>query len=363
MPILTKGKVLLATALFLGTLPAPLGGLPGSLPALAQPATSPVLGREWVYTIQPTDTLSRIAGRYGLDLRRLLAINGLSTRKPLRAGQQIHLSDRHIPPPAQGAAVVVNIPDGLLYRYDATGITVYPVALGEPSDKDADDPKRWRTPTGSFKVVEKRKDPVWNVPRSIQEEMRREGKEVLTKVKPGPTNPLGSRWIGLSAWGYGIHGTNAPGSIGRFSTHGCIRMRTEHVEQLFDLLDKGAMVRIVYQPAKISVEGSAIYLEVSRDVYRQIPDMNAHVQRLIRDAGLTERVDPAHVQRVVKSRWGVATRVERGAPTPFAKLQPTPSPKPKASPTAKPAPSPSPSPSPAETSTLPASPSTSQESP
>ncbi|MNR82411.1 putative L,D-transpeptidase YnhG precursor [compost metagenome] len=371
MPILSKRKVLLAVGLLLASssFSVPLSGALGGLPALAQTAAPPTLGREWVYTIQPTDTLSRIANRNGLDLRRLLSINGLSTRNPLRAGQKIHLSDRHIPPPSQGAAIVVNIPDGLLYRYEPTGITLYPVALGEPNDEDASDPARWRTPIGSFKVVEKRKNPVWNVPRSIQEEMRRDGKEVLTKVKAGPENPLGTRWIGLSAWGYGIHGTNAPSSIGRFSTHGCVRMRSEHVEALFDSLEKGASVRIVYQPAKLAVQGSAIYLEVGRDVYRQIPDMHAHVQRLIREAGLADRVDPAHVHRVVKARWGVATRVERGAPTPFAKLQPPPTPQPSPSPMPSPSatlsatPSASPSSSPFTTPPHPASPSTPQETP
>ncbi len=334
MPILSKCKVVLAAAILLGS-PAlggePLWGAPEpSLPsgervAAAQPAAASVLGREWRYTVQPSDTLSRIAARHGLDLRRLLAINSLTTRKPLRAGQILHLSDRHIAPPSEGAALVVNIPDALLYRYDATGITVYPVALGEPSSKTAEDPTRWRTPTGTFKVVEKRKDPVWTVPPSIQDEMRQEGKEVLTKVKPGASNPLGTRWIGLSAWGYGIHGTNAPTSIGRYSTHGCVRMRSEHVEEIFDAVSNGTPVRIVYQPAKLAVDGDAVYLEVSRDVYRRIPDMNAHVQRLIRDAGLADRVDPAHVTRVVKGRWGVATRIDRGAPIPFEKPKTVPS--------------------------------------
>ncbi len=349
MPRLSKGKVLLAVGFLVGVAGMPPGGSPlGAIPALAQTAGAsqqagvgaPVLGKEWIYTIRPSDTLSRIATRHGLDLRRLLAINSLSTRKPIRAGQQIHLSDRHIPPAPQGAAIVVNIPDGLLYRYDGPQVTVYPVALGEPTDADAADPKRWRTPTGTFKVVEKRPNPVWTVPKSIQEQMREAGKEVLTKVKPGPDNPLGTRWIGLSAWGYGIHGTNAPSSIGRYSTHGCVRMRSEHVEEIFDAVSTGTQVRILYQPAKIAVDGEAVYLEVSRDVYRQIPDMNAHVQRLLREAGVKDRVDPAHVQRVVKARWGVATRVDREAPTPFAPLKPPATPTP--DPTLSSAPTPTP---------------------
>lgn len=319
MPLRPKSQVLLAVGMLFGAF-----SLWGDLPAAAQ--SPALLGREWVYTVRPDDTLSRIATRHGLDLGRILAINGLSMRKPLKAGQKLHLSDRHIPPDPQGATVVINIPDALLYRYGPGGVTVYAVGLGEPKSKTAANPERWRTPVGSFKVVEKRKDPTWNVPESIQEEMREAGKEVLTKVKPGPKNPLGTRWIGLSAWGYGIHGTNAPASIGRYTTHGCIRMRSEHVEEIFDAVTHGTPVRIVYQPAKIATAGHAVYLEVSRDVYGKIPDMNAHVQRLIRDAGLVDRVDPSHVRRVVKARWGVATRVDCGAPPPFAALaSPTPS--------------------------------------
>ena len=63
-------------------------------------------------------------------------------------------------------------------------------------------------------------------------------------VPPGKNNPVGSRWIGLSEKGYGIHGTNAPGSIGRNVSHGCIRMRNRDVEQLFELVKVGDVVEL-----------------------------------------------------------------------------------------------------------------------
>lgn len=326
MALLSTSKVLLALTLL---------GL--SLPSAALAASPALTGREWVHTVQPKDTLSKLAARHGLDLRRLLAINSLTTRKPLKAGQRLHLSSRHVAPDPQGAHLVVNIPDGLLYRYASESVTVYAVGLGEPLSKEAKDPKRWQTPTGRFTVVEKRKDPVWTVPPSIQEELRAAGKEVLTKVAPGPKNPLGTRWIGLSAWGYGIHGTNVPASIGRYSTHGCIRMRSEHVEEIFEAVTKGTVVRIAYEPAKVVVTEGAVYLEVGRDVYRRIPDMQAHVEKLLRDHGVWSRVDPAHVKRVVKARWGLAVRVDRGAPVPFATLAATPSPNPASNPAFPPA--------------------------
>ncbi len=63
-------------------------------------------------------------------------------------------------------------------------------------------------------------------------------------IPPGPSNPLGTRWLGLSLKGFGIHGTNAPGSIGRKASHGCIRMRNRDIEELFELVNVGDVVEL-----------------------------------------------------------------------------------------------------------------------
>jgi lipoprotein-anchoring transpeptidase ErfK/SrfK len=63
-------------------------------------------------------------------------------------------------------------------------------------------------------------------------------------VPPGPSNPLGTRWLGLSVKGFGIHGTNVPQSIGKNASHGCIRMRNSDVEELFELVQVGDAVEI-----------------------------------------------------------------------------------------------------------------------
>lgn len=61
-------------------------------------------------------------------------------------------------------------------------------------------------------------------------------------VAPGKDNPWAPAWLGLSAAGYGIHGTNRPDSIGRAASHGCIRMRNADVEELFELVKLGVTV-------------------------------------------------------------------------------------------------------------------------
>ena len=64
-------------------------------------------------------------------------------------------------------------------------------------------------------------------------------------MPPGPNNPLGTRWMGLSAPGVGIHGTDEPSSIGWNASHGCIRMQVVDSEWLFDHVRVGTTVFIV----------------------------------------------------------------------------------------------------------------------
>jgi hypothetical protein len=114
--------------------------------------------------------------------------------------------------------IVVSLTDRKLALVKDGQVTaIYPVAIGRPSSP---------TPEGVFQVVTRIPDPTWWGP---------EGKVVA----PGPANPLGNRWIGLSQKGYGIHGTNAPRSVGKAASHGCIRMRKADVESLFQAVAVG----------------------------------------------------------------------------------------------------------------------------
>src|SRR5579863_2226254 len=66
-------------------------------------------------------------------------------------------------------------------------------------------------------------------------------------VLPGPHNPVGTRWMGLSIPGYGIHGTNEPNSIGKAASHGCIRMARADLEEFFPLVRVGDPVELIGQ--------------------------------------------------------------------------------------------------------------------
>lgn len=64
-------------------------------------------------------------------------------------------------------------------------------------------------------------------------------------VPPGPRNPVGSRWIGLSLSGYGIHGTPKPNTVGRPESRGCFRLTNWNAEKLFELVAPGMPVEVV----------------------------------------------------------------------------------------------------------------------
>jgi lipoprotein-anchoring transpeptidase ErfK/SrfK len=94
------------------------------------------------------------------------------------------------------------------------------------------------TPLGRFQIVVKWRNPWWYPPASPWAQGEK-------PVPPGPGNPLGTRWMGLSSPGVGIHGTPESGSIGYSLSHGCIRMLIPQAEWLFEHVDVGTPVYIV----------------------------------------------------------------------------------------------------------------------
>ena len=118
--------------------------------------------------------------------------------------------------------IVVSFPDRKLALLDGDQVVkVYDIAIGKSSTP---------SPTGEFQLINHVANPTWYGPEG--------------PVAPGPGNPIGTRWMGLSQKGYGIHGTNVPSSIGKAASHGCIRMRNRDVEELFELVGVGVTVEL-----------------------------------------------------------------------------------------------------------------------
>ncbi|MEW6187267.1 MAG: L,D-transpeptidase family protein, partial [Thermodesulfobacteriota bacterium] len=227
------------------------------------PVFSEVRGGEYVYVVKKKDSLYAISGKEGTRWQYLAEINNLLPPFHLSVGQKLTVNNRHIFPQNQKKeGLLLNIPGHMLYLFENGEISQrFPVGVGRPD---------WPTPTGSFRIIGKFKNPTWKVPKSIQEEMEREGKVILEKVPPGPDNPLGKFWLPLSLGGYGIHATPWPESVGHSTSHGCIRMVTKDIESLYNLIRPGTPLTIVYEPLKLAVTSEGrIFLEIHPNTYQK----------------------------------------------------------------------------------------------
>jgi L,D-transpeptidase ErfK/SrfK len=269
------------------------------------PIFSEVQGEEKVYAVKTKDSLYSISGRDGSNWEYLAKRNNLIFPYKLSVGQKLVINNRHIIPQNQITdGLLLNIPGHMLYFFEQ-GILIkrFPVGLGRPD---------WPTPAGVFVVRGKYKNPTWTVPKSIQEEMKREGKAVLEKVPPGPDNPLGKYWMPLSVPGYGIHSTIWPESIGHSTSHGCIRMTTEDIENLFRRIKSGTPISIVYEPLKLALTSDhKIFLEAHPNTYQKSFSYWNHVNQLVHQNGLSGRIDWDKVVRVLNERNGLAEEITR----------------------------------------------------
>jgi lipoprotein-anchoring transpeptidase ErfK/SrfK len=141
------------------------------------------------------------------------------------------------PRPAQrtiahfGPVIVVTRAANTLRLYNGRKLVrTFPVATG---------PASYPTPAGVWRILNKQRDPWWYPPTYDA------WAKGLKPVPPGPSNPLGTRWMGLNAPGVGIHGTDAPTSIGYSASHGCVRMQVPDAEWLFEHVRVGTPVVIL----------------------------------------------------------------------------------------------------------------------
>jgi hypothetical protein len=170
----------------------------------------------------------------GWTLRRLPALAAIfhalvaNSRDPVKLRVHIHLprvTTRNV-----GPVIVIRRGSNRLYLYRGMRLwRTFGVATGQSA---------YPTPLGRWSVVVKWRNPWWYPPNSAWAAGEK-------PVPPGPGNPLGTRWMGLSASGVGIHGTPDDASIGYSASHGCIRMHIRDAEWLFNHVRIGTTVFIV----------------------------------------------------------------------------------------------------------------------
>ena len=257
-----------------------------------------IVGNSLIVRARHHDTLGDIGMRHHIGFHEMVEANQNIQPWRVSTGAQVLVPQRFLlPQPYTG--IVINLAELRLYYYpaDRQEVWTFPLGIGRVG---------WNTPTASAKIVRKKYKPVWNVPDSIRKFVQ-EAKGVLLpkKVYPGPENPLGNYAIYLSLHGYLIHGTNAPWSIGKRVSSGCIRMLPQDIETLFHMVDKGTPVKIINQPFKAGWQDNALYLEAHWPLSDEAGQMN---YKYVIDQATKNRhahIDWNLVDEIITERHGV----------------------------------------------------------
>jgi lipoprotein-anchoring transpeptidase ErfK/SrfK len=169
-------------------------------------------------TTQKLSRMAAVAGTVMVLAAQALALNAANEKVEKQGSEQ-----QAVVVSAPKRVIVVSLEDRKLALVEDGQVKkVYTVAVGKPSTP---------SPVGAFTIERRVANPTYH----------HNGKTVL----PGPGNPVGTRWMGLSKHGYGIHGTNEPKSIGKAASHGCIRMSQADLEEFYELVAVGDTVELV----------------------------------------------------------------------------------------------------------------------
>jgi L,D-transpeptidase ErfK/SrfK len=266
-------------------------------PAAKDPSKiSTVIGRMGMHTVQPGETFLDIARKYDLGISELTAFYPEKDPWLLEPGSEMQIPALWVLPPAKRQGIVINVPEMRLYHFHPKkgSVSTYPVTVGEEETP---------TPLGTFRVVDREVDPEWNIPTKLQHKY---SKKIM---QAGDDNPIGKYWLGLSARGYGIHGTDNAWSVGRILSNGCIRLYPEDIEKLFPNVPRGTVVEIVYEPVKFGFRNRVIFVEVHEDPYGMIEDLEQHTRSVAKKMAIEDWVDWEKVYLAMDAKNGVPAPV------------------------------------------------------
>lgn len=196
------------------------------------------VGENVYHVVQDKEDIFTISRQYGLAPDHVLWANGLSERRPPKVGDNLLIPLRRLLPsaPPESTAIVLNLPERMLYLFrDGKFKENWGVAIGGSEHP---------TPIGTFRIMDKEKNPRWDPPAWLEQ----------ASVPPGPDNPLGDRWMQITPNMVGIHGTNNPDSIGSAASLGCVRLYPEAIHSVYDQVAVGTKVYAIYEQVRIGEE-------------------------------------------------------------------------------------------------------------
>lgn len=255
-----------------------------------------VFGETRTTITSANETLMEVARREGFGYDLVVISNRSIDPWNPGTGTEIILPGKVIVPYGARSGLTVNLAELRLFhiieRDDRSyRVDVYPLGIGREGST---------TPEGVFQINVKKRYPYWRVP----EWLLKEDPGLPQVMPPGPKNPLGDYWLGLSEPGYGIHGTNRPFGVGRRVSSGCLRMYPNDIATLYAGVETGTPVSISYQPVKATGDGDNLLLEVHPDYLGRVSDLFQHALHVISKTRWSGMVNYAQVREVVRTQKG-----------------------------------------------------------
>ena len=194
---------------------------------------APIMERAELRWLGYENIVEELAESFHVSPRLLRALN---PGKPFVAGAEIVVPDV-VPAKTVGkaASIVVFKEDRRLQALDRAGrvLAQFPISLGGPRDP---------LPVGKLKIANEVKNPVFNYDPALLGDANPEHRKI--KIAPGPNNPVGVVWLGLSKRHWGIHGTPEPAMVGRMETHGCLHLTNWDGLKLASIVSPGVVVDV-----------------------------------------------------------------------------------------------------------------------
>lgn len=260
-----------------------------------------VAGEDLLTKVEDGKSLMEVARREGYGYENVLNSNpGIDPWQP-ETKSEVLLPGKAILPYGTKLGLRINLAELRLFHIYKTQeghyqTDIYPLGIGREGRE---------TPEGEYHIIVKQKNPVWRVPKGLRER----DPTLPSLVPPGPENPLGDFWLGLSASGYGVHGTNRPLGVGRRVSYGCLRMYPEDIAVLYDRVRTGLSVQISYQPIKAARHGNELLLEVHPDYLQKYNDLFQQALTVISKTSWPGDIDYNKVKTIISEQRGRPVRI------------------------------------------------------
>lgn len=278
------------------------------------PEGSRLVGNPLTITVPDKNTqpLEAFAAQYGQGLSNMLEANPDVDVFLPKSGSMLVVPQQIILPATVRQGIVVNVAEMRLYYYPngSNTVEVFPIGIGQAGRET---PRNWVT-----RVERKQEAPSWTPTANTRREYASRGESLPAFVPAGPDNPMGLYAIYIGKL-YAIHGTNANFGIGLRVSQGCIRLRNDDIEHLFQNVPVGTRVQIIDQPVKTTTEpDGSRWIEVheplsrNRSEYESDRKVPLPITPVMRSFMSGESVDVSRVSEALERRSGMPINISHG---------------------------------------------------